>query len=211
MRAAGIVVCAACALGLRAQEADPAARIRSLMETSLQRQRESAERQRQSIRLQKQQATESGDFFIVPWVQPVALTAPPECEPVAPHEIGPLVREISEREGLTPDLLRAVIEQESSYLPCAVSPKGAQGLMQLMPATASLLGIADPFEPRQNLNGGARFLRSLLDRYGGDLVLALAAYNAGPARVDASGGVPPIPETMNYVTEIMKKLEPAKP
>jgi soluble lytic murein transglycosylase-like protein len=211
MRAAAILVCAAPAMVLSAQEIDPAAQIRSRMEASLQQQRASTERQRRGIRVQMSWAaasSDSSDFFTLPWTQPAAFAPPPECDPVAPQEISPLVREISERQGLTPDLLRAVIEQESSYLPCAVSPKGAQGLMQLMPGTASLLGVEDPFEPRQNLDGGARFLRSLLDRYGGNLALALAAYNAGPARVDATGGVPPIPETMDYVTAILKKLTP---
>jgi soluble lytic murein transglycosylase-like protein len=125
---------------------------------------------------------------------------------VAEDQIGPIVNEVSEREGLTPNLLRAVIEQESAYLPCAISSKGAQGLMQLMPGTAADLGVEDPFDARQNVDGGARFLRQLLDRYGGNVVLALAAYNAGPARVDSAGGIPPIPETMGYVSGILDKL-----
>jgi soluble lytic murein transglycosylase-like protein len=78
--------------------------------------------------------------------------------------------------------------------------------MQLMPATAALLGVENPFDPAQNIDGGARFLRYLLERYGGDTARALAAYNAGPGRVDASGGVPRIPETMDYVSAILGRL-----
>jgi soluble lytic murein transglycosylase-like protein len=107
---------------------------------------------------------------------------------------------------LTPDLLRAVIEKESSYLPCAVSRTGAQGLMQLMPATAAELGLENPFDPRENVNAGARFLKQLLVKYEGNLPLALAAYNAGPSRVDATAGLPLIPETVNYVSEILGRL-----
>jgi soluble lytic murein transglycosylase-like protein len=174
-----------------AQDNDPSARIRAAMAESLRKQVESVERQQHGIRL---------NF-------PTALPAwPATCEPVPAEQIGALVEEISRRQGLTPDLLRAVIHKESSYLPCAVSPKGAQGLMQLMPETASGLGVENPFEPWQNVDAGARYLRQMLDRYGGNLVLALAAYNAGPGRVDAAGGVPSIPETMNYVSEIIRQL-----
>ena len=128
------------------------------------------------------------------------------CDPVSETDIAPIVLDTAQREGLDPHLLTAVIQQESAFRPCAVSPKGAQGLMQLMPATAEQFGVQDPFDIQENIGGGARFLKELLTRYTGDLPLALGAYNAGPAKVDEAGGVPAIPETMNYVREILRKL-----
>jgi len=107
---------------------------------------------------------------------------------------------------LTPDLLRALIQRESAFQPCAVSRAGAMGLMQLMPGTASDLHVADPFDPQENISAGSRFLRLMLDRFGGDLGLALGAYNAGPARVEAAGGIPPIPETQAYVSDILSRM-----
>jgi len=107
------------------------------------------------------------------------------------------------RNGLDPALIGAVVRQESGFRADAVSPAGAQGLMQLMPSTAKELGVADPFDPRENVEGGARLLRSLIDLYDGRLDLALAAYNAGPAAVDRYGGVPPYPETRSYVSSIL--------
>ena len=103
-------------------------------------------------------------------------------------------------------LLRAVISTESAFVPCAISDKGAMGLMQLMPGTATAMGVSNPMDPDDNLRGGVRYLGQLLERYGGDLRLALGAYNAGPALVDRYGAVPPIPETQNYVREILNKL-----
>jgi len=87
-----------------------------------------------------------------------------------------------------------------------VSKKGALGLMQLMPATVVGLNVEDPFDPKENVDAGARFLKQLLQRYGGDVALALGAYNAGPARVDAAGDVPAIPETMDYVNDILTQI-----
>ncbi len=107
------------------------------------------------------------------------------------------------RAGLDPWLVRAVIRVESGENPRAVSPKGAVGLMQLMPATARELGVESPFHPRDNIRGGVAYLRELLDRYGGRLELALAAYNAGPAAVDRYGGVPPFPETRRFVERVL--------
>ncbi|MCL6545763.1 MAG: lytic transglycosylase domain-containing protein [Bryobacteraceae bacterium] len=172
--------------------------------------------------LQKQAAAAQRASFAPLW-KPLPATAaavdaadaappirpnPPEfpCDPLPPEVWSPLVRAASEREGLAVDLLTAVIRQESAFRPCAVSPKGAMGLMQLMPATAQLLGVKDPFDPKENVDAGARFLKMLLSRYGGNLALALGAYNAGPGRVDAAGGVPPIPETQDYVSDILTKL-----
>ena len=107
-------------------------------------------------------------------------------------------------------LLRAVIGQESAFHPCAVSSKGAQGLMQLMPEVASRLGVKDIFDPKQNVEAGAQYLKELLDKYKGDLSRALAAYNAGPAAVDQANGIPDIPETREYVESILGHLS-AKP
>ena len=101
-----------------------------------------------------------------------------------------------------PDLVKAVVATESSFNPTAVSAKGAQGLMQLMPATARSLGVEQPLHVEQNLDGGVRYLRSLIDRYG-DWSRALAAYNAGPTAVDRYGGVPPYAETRQYVDRVL--------
>ncbi len=113
-----------------------------------------------------------------------------------------LIRRLSERYELAPDLVRAVIRQESAYDPFAVSAKGAQGLMQLMPGTARRFGVQDVFDPAENVLGGVKYLRHLLDRYEGDTRLALAAYNAGEGAVDRYQGIPPYAETRDYVQRI---------
>lgn len=109
------------------------------------------------------------------------------------------------RHGLDPALLRALVEVESGGDPRALSAKGAKGLTQLMDSTAAELGVSDPFDPEQNLNGGAAYLRRLIDRYRGDLRLALAAYNSGPGAVDQRGDVPPYPETQRYVRSVLER------
>ncbi|MCE5270083.1 transglycosylase SLT domain-containing protein [bacterium] len=114
-----------------------------------------------------------------------------------------LIQQAAERNGLDPALVSAVILQESGGDPGAVSPAGAQGLMQLMPSTADSLGVSDPLDPRQNLEAGARYLRQMLERFGGDEKLALAAYNAGPGAVERYSGVPPYRETRNYVKNVL--------
>lgn len=122
-----------------------------------------------------------------------------------PQEYAAKVHELSARFDLSPSLIEALVWQESRWRPNAVSPVGARGLAQLMPGTARYLGV-DADDPYANLEGGARYLREQLDRFGGDLEKALAAYNAGPGRVERAGGIPRIRETQHYVASIMGRL-----
>jgi len=116
---------------------------------------------------------------------------------------GDIIREHAGRHGLSPDLVTAVIQVESAFNPRALSPKGAMGLMQLMPSTATEYGVLHPFDPDENIGAGVAYLRRLMDRYDGRVELALAAYNAGPGAVDKYGEtVPPYQETRNYVRKI---------
>jgi len=114
------------------------------------------------------------------------------------------IRESAERHGVSPQLVEAVVRAESAFNPWAVSRKGARGLMQLMPQTANALGVRDSFNPGQNIDGGVRHLRQLIDRYPGNLAFAVAAYNAGAGAVDAYGGIPPFPETQQYVKKVLE-------
>ena len=140
---------------------------------------------------------------LVPVVAPES-----DCEPLPAAQLDSLIEGAAKQQDLQPELLRSMVNQESGARPCAVSPKGAMGLMQLMPATAAQLGVKDPFDPQENLNAGAWFVKQLLTTYN-DLPLALGAYNAGPARVNAIDGIPAIPETQNYIQKILSSL-PAK-
>jgi soluble lytic murein transglycosylase-like protein len=132
-------------------------------------------------------------------------------EVLAPVAAGTDIRALAiaaaQRHGLDPNLVLAVVGVESGFRPDAVSHKGAQGLMQLMPATARELGVIDALDPAQNLDGGTRYLRMLVAQYGGDLGRALAAYNAGPGAVKRHGGVPPYRETHHYIKQVLKRYQ----
>ncbi|MCC6365880.1 MAG: transglycosylase SLT domain-containing protein [Bryobacterales bacterium] len=183
-------------------------------------------KQKASVRRQvagpagENQSNGSSSWFTTPWprepIDSIASSAPPPepaqssldapCDPLPQADVEGLVKDASSRQGLKEDLVRAVMERESGFRPCAVSSKGAQGLMQLMPATSAELGVRNPFDPKENVHAGARLLKQLLERYKGNLELALSAYNAGTGRVDREGAVPDIPETRDYLRNILGKL-----
>lgn len=148
----------------------------------------------------------SADSYAVPNAPAFRATRP--VEGTAAETFEPLVQEYAARHGLRVDLVRAVIQVESGFNPLARSPKGAMGLMQLMPATARELGVRNAYDPADNIRGGTAYLRQLLDRYDGREELALAAYNAGFEAVDRHGGrVPPYVETRNYVRKVGSAAE----
>jgi soluble lytic murein transglycosylase-like protein len=149
-------------------------------------------------------APPGSSFFTIPF--PPLQVGAADCDPLPAEQLNPLIEAAAQKTGVDAQLVRAVIDKESAGRSCALSAKGAQGLMQLMPATADEFDVEDPFDPQQNVEAGAKLLKSLLARYNNDPALALGAYNAGPQRVDQQGGVPPIPETVDYVTAILDKL-----
>src|SRR5580692_9652128 len=169
---------------------------------------------------------DQSSFFDIPTTEidhseslPDSPTPPANPQPpTLPHsfDLTQAVKDASGTYRLDPDLVTSVIRAESGFNVRAVSPKGAQGLMQLMPQTASQLGVRNAFDPQANVEAGTRYLRELLERYNFDLVKALAAYNAGPQRIDQYNGVPPYYETRAYVARIVrdfnkKKLAATKP
>jgi hypothetical protein len=150
-------------------------------------------------------------------IDPVSKTAPASA-PVAPQSVTTLSREglnnvvngAGERHQIDPDFINSVIRAESGFHQNAVSKKGAQGLMQLMPGTASQLGVRNAFDPNANVEGGTKYLRELLEKYDYDVPKALAAYNAGPQRVDRYHGIPPYYETQAYIARIIRDFNRKK-
>ncbi len=138
--------------------------------------------------------------------RPALAQAAPSCDPIPQPELSKMIDDAAEKQGIDGNLVREVARQESGFKPCAVSPKGAEGIMQLMPATQAQFQVADPFDAKQSIEAGSKLLKTLLDKYHGDLSLALSAYNAGPGNVDKAGGVPEIPETKNYVLSILTRF-----
>lgn len=141
------------------------------------------------------------------------LQSPSASAPSAPipsTEIDRLVGANAGAWGVDPALVKAIIANESGFNPSATSKTGAQGLMQLEPGTAAQLGVSDAYDPGQNIWGGTRYIKGLLDRYHGDMRLAVAAYNAGPGAVEKYGGVPPYAETQNYVASVLASYEKYK-
>lgn len=142
---------------------------------------------------------------------PEAASSSPPAEPATPQRQAPPplmgeIRAAAKRHDVPESLLAAVIAVESGFNAAAVSPKGAKGLMQLMPATARRFGVKDVFAVQENLNGGAAYLRWLLTQFDNDLRLALAAYNAGEGAVARAGGIPPYPETRDYVARVLARM-----
>lgn len=147
---------------------------------------------------------------IAPAVNPFK-TAVSESPPVIVDDEDPeyseLIGSYAQKHGLDPSLVRRVIEAESNFDPKSVSKKGAMGLMQLMPETARELGVTNPFDPEQNIAGGTKYLARLLKQNRGNISLALAAYNAGPGAVRDHGGIPPFPETKQYIAKILRGIQ----
>lgn len=127
----------------------------------------------------------------------------PAYDPSRRTQYDDLIRQIALNHGVDPDVVKGIIHVESQYNPQALSSKGAMGLMQLMPETAYLLGVRDPWDPLENITGGTKYISYLLKKYNGDLTKALAAYNAGPAVVDTYHGIPPYQETQDYVRSVL--------
>ncbi len=166
----------------------------------------SIEKQKASARLQRAAAARQNPLFFVQTEMNALPFLYAPCPDSPPAAIRDIVDQGARQSGLDQSLVRAVVKTESAYDPCATSIKGAQGLMQLMPSVQTQFGVTNPYDPKQNVGAGTRLLKQLLDQYGGDLPRALGAYNAGSARVDQFGGVPPFPETVNYVSGILEML-----
>jgi soluble lytic murein transglycosylase-like protein len=143
------------------------------------------------------------------FLAPLTPLAEGDCAPLETDYVESLIDKAARKHGLSAPLLRAVMRQESAFKPCAVSPRGAQGLMQLMPATAMLMRVDDPFDPDQNVEAGAAFLKQLLGRYKGDLRSALVAYNAGTLHADNPDPAQFPLETQGYLANIFAELDEA--
>jgi len=188
--------------------ASQADRVRTAMAKSLEQQRASIDRQEAAV-----SKTPAGRAAAAPMKASVSMApsmaswvpAMAQCDPVPQPDLARMIGETSVKIGIDGGLVKEVARQESGFRPCAISPKGAEGLMQLMPATQAQFSVSNPFDPQQSLEAGSKLLKQLLDRYHGDLTLALSAYNAGAGCVDRSGGVPDIQETKNYVLSILSR------
>jgi soluble lytic murein transglycosylase-like protein len=168
---------------------------------------ESLAKQRAAMAVQREAARKQAELLpLEPLVHHEMAPSELECDPIQEAAVKPVIESAAKAHDLQPELLNAVVRQESQFYPCAVSEKGAQGLMQLMPSTAAQLSVQDVFDPKQNVEAGAAYLKQLFDKYKGNLGLMLAAYNAGPAAVDEAKGIPDIPETRTYVDAILKSL-----
>jgi soluble lytic murein transglycosylase-like protein len=206
LRILAFLLCAV-AVGAAEPESTPA--------SSVAKMQAAAEKQRASARRQTSVPEPSG-FFTTPWLDrnqqasfAPAANVQAGCDPIPAEQLQKLIADAAAAEAMDPLLLQAMVARESAGRPCAVSAKGAQGLMQIMPQTQADLGLDDAFDPAANISAGARYMKLLLGRYKGDLRLALAAYNAGPQRVDADNGVPRIAETQAYVSAIVASLRSA--
>ncbi|MBC7924950.1 MAG: lytic transglycosylase domain-containing protein [Bryobacteraceae bacterium] len=198
--------------------------------TSSERMQVSVARQRETIN--RIAAPNAGSFFTSGWVVATSLavdtpgttatgpaaTGPAAasssfmgCDPLPEEQLTQVIADAARQDGVNPQLIRAIIRRESGARPCAVSEKGAQGLMQLMPATQQDLGVKDPFDPLENVMGGTRYISTLLKRYKGDIRRTLAAYNAGPQRVEPNGPIPDFAETRAYLDAILADLSPLEP
>lgn len=142
----------------------------------------------------------------VPGASTGGIATSPSSAAASSADLQSLIQSHATQNGVEPDLIRQIIQVESGFNPQAVSNKGAQGLMQLMPETARDMGVSDPFDPDQNIGGGTKYLAQLLQSHNGDLTKALASYNAGPGVVRQYGGVPPYPETRNFVKRVLQGL-----
>ena len=185
-------------------KAPPPAKPAETLQSAMEKQRAAIATQREAVRKQRESA--------VPWMlaaplAPGAEALAAECDPIGDPELTPLISSAAQQHQVEPKLLRGVIEQESGFRACAISSKGAMGLMQLTPATVEQFKVDDVFDPRQNIEAGATYIRQLLDKYKDNLKLALAAYNAGPATVDKAGGIPDIKDTQDYVEGVLKKMK----
>jgi soluble lytic murein transglycosylase-like protein len=159
-----------------------------------------------------EQAQAGGSFAAMLQAQMAAQSAPAEGDDdaapnapamVPPAQIDALVNDNAQAQSVDPALIKAIIANESGFNANATSNVGAQGLMQLMPGTAAGLGVTDSYDPAQNVAGGTKYIKGLLERFNGDVRLAVAAYNAGPGAVEKYGGVPPYAETQNYVQNVL--------
>jgi len=183
------------------------------------RDRGTADRRRGMARRQMGTAVLAAAMSSAPIVRPAIAVVPPtkpivarvdvatEFSAVPPNEAyDEIIKEAADAYAMDPALIRAVMEAESAFHPFAVSRTGAEGLMQLMPELSNEMGVSNAFDPRENIMGGVRYLKRLLDYHDGDLDLALASYNAGPANVERYGGVPPFRETRNYIKTVKQFL-----